>query len=198
MENFAIRPMTWPVLQLFSRNPLIRTSDRIQSAVTTLAVLVVIVAAGFAAILGMTIRDNETQNYLEQARTRHAVVAKAIEDSNPAILPDRTAFTVYARWNVNGVEHSKVLAWEHAVKAGDSLQIWTDDNGNRVDRPTPLMVAAKKALAIALVGWLIVAAAVAQVVMILRAHMNRMRNVHWERELRSLVDGEGGRTNSSQ
>ena len=138
MESFVIRPMTWPVLRLFSRNPLIRTSDRIEAAVATLAGLLVVIAAACAGVIGTMIHDTETQNYLEQARTRHAVVATAVDDSKPAASPETTASTVHARWQVNGLAHADVLGWDYAVKAGDPLQIWVDGDGNRVDRPTPV------------------------------------------------------------
>ena len=81
MQSFAIRPMTWPVLRLFSRNPLIRTSDRIETAVVTLAVLLVVIATACAGVVGTIIHDNQTQKYLQQAQTRHAVVATAVDDS---------------------------------------------------------------------------------------------------------------------
>jgi hypothetical protein len=84
MESFVIRPTTWPVLRLFSRNPLIRTSDRIEAAVATLAALLVVVAAACAGVIGTMIHDAETQKFLQQAQTRHAVVATAIDDSKPA------------------------------------------------------------------------------------------------------------------
>jgi hypothetical protein len=48
MKSFAIGPTTWPVLRLFSRNPLMRTSDRVEAAVTALAVFLVLVATACA------------------------------------------------------------------------------------------------------------------------------------------------------
>jgi len=48
MQSFVIRPMTWPVLRLFSRNPLIRSCDRIETAVVTLAGLLIVIAAACA------------------------------------------------------------------------------------------------------------------------------------------------------
>ena len=198
MESFLIRPMTWPVLRIFSRNPLVRTSDRIEAAVTTLAGLLVVVAAACAGVLGTMIHDAETQNYLEQARTRHAVVANAVDDSKPVGSPETTAFTVHAQWQLNGIDHAAVIAWEYAVKAGDPLQIWVDGDGNRVDQPTPIARADIDALTVAVVGWSIVASAAALVVATVRAHVNRMRDAQWEREIRSLVEDDGGRTNSSQ
>ena len=96
MESFVIRPMTWPVLRLFSRNPLMRTSDRIEAAVATLAGLLIVIAAACAGVIGTMIHDTETQNYLQQARTRHALVAKAVDDSKPAASTETTASTVHA------------------------------------------------------------------------------------------------------
>ena len=198
MESFLNRPMTSPVLRIFSRNPLVRTSDRIEAAVTTLAGLLVVVAAACAGVLGTMIHDAETQNYLEQARTRHAVVANAVDDSKPVGSPETTAFTVHARWQLNGIDHAAVIAWEYAVKAGDPLQIWVDGDGNRVDQPTPIARADIDALTVAVVGWSIVALAAALVVATVRAHVNGMRDAQWELEIRSLVEDDGGRTNSSQ
>ena len=198
MESFVIRPMTWPVLRLFSRNPLMRTSDRIEAAVVTLAALLVVIAAACAGVIGTMIHDTETQNYLEQARTRHAVVATAVDDSKPAASPETTASTVHARWQVNGVDHADSLGWDYTVKAGDPLQIWVDDDGNRVDQPTPVARAAIDALTAAVVGWSIVVLAAAQVVCAVRAHANRMRDAQWDREIRCLVDDDGGQSNRSQ
>jgi hypothetical protein len=198
MESFAIRPMTWPVLRLFSRNPLIRTSDRIETAVVPLAVFLVVIAAACAGIVGTIIHDTEARNFLQQAQTRHAVVATAIDDSKPAVRSETTASTVYARWQLNGIDHANVLGWDYTVKAGEPLPIWVDADGNRVDQPTPIARAAMDALTVAVVGWSIVALAATQVVATVRAHMNRMRDAQWEREIRSLVEDDGGRTNSSQ
>lgn len=197
MESFVIRPMTWPVLRLFSRNPLMRISDRIEAAVVTLAGLLVVIAAACAGVIGTMIHDTETQNYLEQARTRHAVVATAVDDSKLAASPETTASTVHARWQLNGVVHADALGWDYTVKAGDPLQIWVDSDGNRVDQPIPVARAAMDALTAAVVGWLIVVLAATQVVSAVRAHANRMRDAQWDREIRCLVE-DGGQSNRSQ
>jgi hypothetical protein len=198
MQSFAIRPMTWPVLRLFSRNPLIRTSDRIETAVVTLVVLLVVITTACAGVMGTIIHDNQTQKYLQQAQTRHAVMATAVEDSETAASPETTAFTVRARWRLNGIDHADMLGWDQNVKAGAPLPIWVDDQGKRVERPSPVERAAVDALLAAVVGWLIVILAAAQVVSAVRAHATRMRDAQWERDIRCLVDGDGGRTNHSQ
>lgn len=197
MESFVIRPTTWPVLRLFSRNPLIRTSDRLEGAVVTLAVILVVIAAACAGILGTIIHDTETQKFLQQAQTRHVLVAVAIDDSKPEVAAGTTASTVHAQWQVNGINHAGALGWDYAVKAGEPLPIWVDTDGNRVNRPTPVERAATDALSAAIVGWLIVVLAAAQVVSAVRAHAIRMRDDQWEKDIRCLVDDGGGRTNHS-
>ena len=87
---------------------------------------------------------------------------------------------------------------QYAVKAGEPLQVWVDADGNPVDQPTPIARADMDAWVAALVGWLIVAVATAHVVAVVRDHVKRMRDAQWEREIRSLVEGDGGRANRSQ
>ena len=198
MESFVIRPMTWPGLRLFSRNPLVRASDRIESAVIAFALSLVVIATAGAGIFGTAVYDAKTRAYSEQTQTRHAVVAMAVEDSEPAVSPETTAFTVQARWRLNGVDHADLLGWNSDVKAGALLTIWVDDHGKRVEQPSPVERAAVDALSAAVVGWLIVVAAAVQVVMVVRAHASRMRDAQWERDIRCLIDDDGGRTNRSQ
>jgi hypothetical protein len=137
-----------------------RTSDYIEAAVVALAGLLVLIAIPCAGIVGTTIHDAETQTYLEQARTRHTLVAKAVADSVPAVLPGTVGSTVSARWQVARADMDAVTA--------------------------------------AVLGWFIVALVAAQVVVGVRAHVNRTRDIQLEREIRSLINDGGGRTNSSQ
>jgi hypothetical protein len=198
MESFMIRPMTWPVLRFFSRSPLMRTTDRVEAVVAALAVLLVVIAAACAGVIGTIVHDTETQNYLEQARTRHAMVARAVDDSKSAGSAEAAAFTAHVRWQVNGADHTGILASQYVVKSGEPQQIWVDDDGNRVDKPTPIARAAMDAVSVAVVGWLVVALAVAEVMAAMCAYLKHMRAAQWEREIRSLVEDDGGRTNHLQ
>ena len=87
MESFVVRPMAWPCLRLFSRNPLIRASDRIESAVVVFGLLFVIIATACAGVFGTAVYDAKAQTYREQAQTRHTAVATAVADSEPAVSP---------------------------------------------------------------------------------------------------------------
>lgn len=197
MESFVFRPMAWPALRGLSRNPLTRASDRIEAAAVTLAVIVVLVATAFAGALGTIVRDARAQVYAEQAQTRYPVVAIAVEDSKAVTTLETTAFTVYAHWRVNGIDHADELGWNKAVKAGDPLGIWVDVDGNRVDPPAPTALAATDAVTVALVAWLSVVLVVVTAMSAVRSHVNRMRDAQWEWEIHCLIDGDGGRTSAS-
>jgi hypothetical protein len=198
MGSNAIRPKTLPVLRLFSRNPLIRASSRMQAAIVALVVSVVVVAAACAGVLGTLIYRAEMQNYRDQVQTRHEVVATAVDDSKAAVSPDATAFTVDARWEANGINHTGAIGWDDAVKAGDRLQIWVDADGNPVTRPAPPELAGPEAVIAAIAAWFIMVLAAVPVVALVRANARDKREAQWDRDIRSLVDDGGGRTNTPQ
>jgi hypothetical protein len=197
MESFVIRRKMWPVLRLFSRNPLIRTSDRIETTVVTLAALAVILAAACAEALGTVVHDARAQIYTEQAKTRHPIGAVAVEDSKKTATPETAASTVYARWQVNGANHTGVLSWDDDVRAGDPMQIWVDAGGNRVGQPSPISRAGTDAVSVVIVTWLSVVLAVTGAVCAVRVQTSRTRDAQWEREIRCLFNDEGC-TSSSQ
>jgi len=190
----VFRPMTVPLRRLFSRNPLIRAGDRLETAVVALAVLLVVVGAVWAVIIHCA----ETQDYRRQVQDRHAVVAAAVDDSKVAVLPDTTAYTVNVRLQANGIDRTEVIGWDSAVKAGDRLQIWVDAKGNRVAAPTLLRLAGSDAITTAATAWLIVAVIAVLAVAAARARGMRMRDAQWDRSIRRVLNGDVGRTNTSQ
>ncbi|MGH3632769.1 Rv1733c family protein [Mycobacterium sp.] len=190
--------MTWPALRALSRNPLIRASDRIESFVVVLAAVAVLVATACAGVLGTMVYGARTQMYAEQLQTRHVVVAIATEDSKISTLSQAVVTTVYARWQINGTADAAELIWDKPVKAGDPLQIWVDNDGNRVGPPSPVSRAATDAVTAAIVAWLSAILTVAAVVSAVRTRTRRMREAQWDRDIRCLVDDNGGHTNRTQ
>ncbi len=180
MHSFVVRPAVWPAFRAFSRNPLVRTADRIDSAVMALAILLVVVAAGCAGVFGSIVHDVKAQKYLEEAKTRHTVVATAVADSAPWVTPALTAPRVRAQWQLNGVEHTGFFLWDQSVKAGSALQIWVDTAGNRVDEPTPITLAGPQAILAAALAWWTAVVIIVSAVSLLRAHTAQMRDDLWE------------------
>lgn len=197
MDSFIIRPTTWPILRVFSRNPLIRRSDRIDAAVTPLAVLLVIIAIACAGVLGTCAHDVESRRYLEEAKTRHTITAAAVEDSTTGVTPGAAGPKVMVRWQANGIERTELVAWDQPVKAGTALPIWIDHNGDRVEAPTPPALAGANAILAAAVAWWVMFVIAALSVGAVHARTAQMRDDQWERDIRCLVDGEDGRTNHS-
>jgi hypothetical protein len=169
-----------------------------QTAVAGLVVLVVVGAAACAGVLGTLIYRAEMQNYRDQVQTRHEVVATAVDDSKAAVSPDASAFTVDARWEANGINHTGAIGWDDAVKAGDRLQIWVDADGNLVTRPAPPELAGPEAVIAAVAAWFVMVLVAAPVLAVVRANARDKREAEWDRDIRSLAEDGGGRTNTPQ
>ncbi|MFZ1162837.1 hypothetical protein [Mycobacterium sp.] len=199
MDSFAIRPTTWPVLRVFSRNPLMRKTDRIEAATIPLAVFLVIVAAACAGVLGTLAHDIESRKYLEEAKARHTVTARAVEDSSTsATFPGPGTSKVVVRWRANDVDHTKLLDWDRSVKSNAPLQIWIDTNGNQVGAPTPPALAGANAVLAGAVAWWILFVIALLSLGAVRSHLARIRDAQWENEIRCLIDDWDGRTKRSQ
>ena len=186
----------WWVLRACGRNPLVRGTDRVELLIIALGIFVVVVAAACAGALGTAVHDARSRVYVAQAQTRHAVTAIATEDSTLVLrVDDSTATRVNARWQDNGTEHTGSLNWDHAVKTGDPLTIWVDGNGDRVDAPAPTSQAGADAVGVAYAAWQTVAVTVIGLVCWGRRRLDRRRDSAWERDIRCLIDDDGGRTN---
>jgi hypothetical protein len=186
----------WWVLRACGRNPLVRGVDRLELLIVALGILVAVVGAACAGALGTAVHDARSRTYIAQAEARHAVPARATDNS--VIVPsveDSTAARVKARWQANGTEHTGSFNWDHAVKTGDPLTIWVDRNGDRVNAPAPTSQACVDAVGIAFVAWQTVVLVVTVLVCAGRSHLDRRRDSAWERDIRCLIDDDGGRTN---
>src|SRR3954469_17903102 len=137
-DTFTVRLPRWPVLlRLAGRDPLVRTIDRIEALVLVLAVAASLIAAPIAAAVGTAVYDSSRQIYAEQADTRHTVAATITGvPASQQILRTGTT-TVSARWTAAGAEHTGTVNAPSTAKAGDTLEIWVDDNGTQVPEPAP-------------------------------------------------------------
>ena len=182
------------VLRACGRNPLVRASDRFELLIIALGILVALVAAACAGALGTAVHDERSRVYVAQAETRHAVIARAIDESKVVLgVDDNAATRVNATWQVNGIEHTGSLAWDDAVKTGDPLRIWVDRDGKRVDAPTPTSQAGVDAVCVAYSAWQTVALVATGLVCWGRSRLERRRDSAWEREIRSLIHDDSGR-----
>lgn len=195
-DTFTVRLPRWPIARLFGRNPLVRTSDRVQALVWVLAVVMSLLSVPIAAAVGTAVHDSNRQIYAEQARTRHSVTA-TVTDHNAAqqvVLTDTT--TVAVQWSAAGAEHTGAVEAAPTAQSGDLVEIWVDDNGAQVGKPTPTTRAAVEAVMAALAIWFCTAAAAATIYVGTRIACTRTRFTEWQHDLDNLVDHGDGYTTS--
>ena len=193
MDTFTLRLPRLPILlRLLGRDPLVRTTDRIQALVLVLAVVVSLLAAPITAAAGTAVYDSSRHIYAEQAHTRHTVNAMVTDvPASQQILRTGTT-TVSARWTAAGTEHTGTVKAQSTTKTGDPIEIWVDNTGAQVPAPTPTSRAAVEAVTGAVVIWISVAAIAATLSTLTRAICDRIRFTGWQHDLESLVgDGDG-------
>lgn len=193
MDTFTVRLPRWPVLlRLAGRDPLVRATDRIEALVFVLAVAVSLLAVPITAAIGTAVYDSSRHIYAEQAHTRHTVAATVtdVPASQQLLRTDTT--TVSARWTAAGAEHTGTVTAQSTAKAGDTVDIWVDNNGAQVPAPAPTTNAAAEAAMGAVVIWICVAAIAATLFTLTRTVCDRIRFTRWQHDLDNLVgNGDG-------
>lgn len=187
MDTFTLRLPRWLVV-LFSRNPLIRVSDRIETLVVVSAVVVSLLAMPIAAAVGTAVYDSRSRVNAEQAQNRMTVTATVID------RPARSDLTrVHARWFAAGSEHVGAVRAKSSPKPGESIEIPVNQDGSYAG--VPAMSAAKLAVFVALAIWLNVTVAVVLLCAGSRVVINRSRHAGWRPDLVDPVD-DGNRRSS--
>jgi hypothetical protein len=195
MDTFTLRLPWWPVLRLFSRNPLVRTVDRVEAVFVLGAVLVSLLAAPFAAAaLGTGVHDARSHLSTEQAQSRHAVAATVTDVHGTGSAPPPRLITAPVRGVISGREYSVRVDATPSAQAGN--RAWIDDDGRQVDQPTALSGEANDAVVAALVMWVTVIAAAAGLVAVARAILNHVRKTGWQHDLDNLLCRGGGQANT--
>lgn len=197
MEPFTLRLPRGPILRLFSRNPLVRTVDRVEAVLMLGAVVVALLAAPFAAApVGTAVHDARGHLYAEQAQTRHTVLATVTDvHATGAESAPHEVITTPARPVFSRTAHGGAVDTAPTVQIGDRVGIWVDDDAQQVDEPAALSRAANDAVVAALVTWVIVVAAAAGLLAVGRVMLNRVRNTGWQHDIDNLLCGGGGQTN---
>ncbi|GLP76777.1 membrane protein [Mycobacterium antarcticum] len=189
MQTFTIHLGRSFLRRLFGRHPLVRTSDRVEALAVVLAVFLAMVAIPVVGAMGTAIHETRSLVYAEEALTRHALKATAIEHSEVVPYGNAVDLNVKARWNAFGGNHIEVVPVTSAVKAGDLVDVWVDEGGRQVSAPSPSGRAGEEALGAAVLVWLGVVGTMVGCVMLSRRRLNRTRYAAWDRDLRMLSGG---------
>jgi hypothetical protein len=199
MVTFTLRLPWWPIVRLFSHNPLVRTVDRVEAVFVLAAVTLSLLGAPVAAAaVGTVVHDARSHLYAQQAQTRHALTATGTDADAARAQPAPTheVFIVTAQWPISGGAHSGAVKPVLTIHPSDQIGIWVDDTAQQVDEPAALSHAANEAVAAALVVWVIVIAAAAGLLAIARAMANHVRNTGWQHDIDKLLCCGGGQPNT--
>jgi hypothetical protein len=185
----------WRLAQAHGRNPLVRTTDRIEVAVMVLAFAVSLAVMPFAGAIGTAVHDEHAQMYAAERQDRHRVAQTPTNDS--AQSPTGPHAVLQARFQAGDVENAGAYMFNSPVKDGANSDIWVDGNGRHVGPPPPSWQAGVDAVVAAIGFWLSVTAAATLLVAVVRRCLKHTRYARWNREIASLVHDDGGRTNRS-
>jgi hypothetical protein len=190
MQWFTVAWWRWRLAQARGRNPLVRTSDRVEVAVIAFAVLVSLTVMPFAGAVGTALHDEHAQTYATQQRDRHRVAAPA----DKAAAPTGPAAVLQARLQAGDVENAGALDWTNPTKDAAGADIWVDNNGRQVGPPPAPWQAGADAVVAAVGFWLAVTAVAALLVALVRRGLKHARYNAWNRDIAILVHDDGGRT----
>ncbi|MFG2227612.1 hypothetical protein [Streptomyces sp. NPDC048644] len=126
-------------------NPLRRTTDRIESWLTALTVLLIALgaplagsAAGGAAYdtLLETVRSQRAQRHLVWATVDRAAPSAPLDPDPETSTPRDSRLRVIARWTAwDGSSHLGQIGAPRLVEPGARFRIWTDGRGRVMPRP---------------------------------------------------------------
>jgi len=191
MDSFGMHGRSSWVLRVFGRNPLVRSSDRLEAAVIFVAALAVIVMLPIACAVGTAVHESQVLAAAEITATRHQVTAVVTADSVGLSEPYVVGTQTPVRWMVGNDERTAVVQSREWRKAGESMDIWVDEQGVRTPTPPSSTDQTMVAVFAALLAWSTGLAAGAAMILIVRTWLNHRRYAAWEAEYQDLA-GDGG------
>ncbi|MDY6997537.1 MAG: hypothetical protein SW019_13120 [Actinomycetota bacterium] len=199
MQNFTLGFGVW-MQRLVGKNPLVRRSDRVETATILLAFVVAVLAVPVAGAVATAVHDDLAHTYAVQRSDRTEVAATVTEDSVSTSQVSDSART-RIRWEFGGATHDDEVRTAN-LRAGDHVTIWVDPAGRRVPEPLTDEDAISQAVVVALSGWFVVVGAGVAGWAVVRTRLDHARYDAWDRELDGLAGGhfgdpgdDGGRTN---
>lgn len=171
----------------WSRNPLVRPCDRFESVLVLFVVVVVLLMVPFAAAYGTaTFTRLDAQARADRAASQQ-IPAVLMEDSLPgaaavANQSHHTIFHAQAQWSVQNMAHTGDVPAPTGARAGETVSVWIDENGELVSAPASSTEIAATAVSTAIVAWVV--GAIGGGVALCGAHVaiTRHRLAHWDAE----------------
>lgn len=127
METFTLRLRQCWIIRAVGRNPLVRTSDRVEALTLMLVFATALVVTPFSAAIGTAVHDTHARAYAEQSRDRHPVTAVVTDKPSMTVIEDAIAVSeqarvvgrAHVRRRVDGVDHTEKLKVDPDAKVDD-------------------------------------------------------------------------------
>ena len=185
MDTFTVRLPRKTLVRLFGGNPLMRASDRLEALLLVFAIAVSLITVPIAAAVGTAVHDSRSRVYAEQAEKYRTVTATVIGTGSSRQNLERPTITVPARWVISGTEHTGDVVAPRTVKVGDNVEVWLDDEGSPVGRPSTTAV--DEAVASAFAVWLGATLSAVALYLVARMALDRSRHAAWQRDIDNLL-----------
>jgi hypothetical protein len=186
------KPITRMARQAFpGRNQLATAGDRLEGAVLVIAVLVALLAAPVAAATGSESYATQRSQAASEQQTRHRTEAVLIEDAPPSTWTAERGGVVesplvLATWRAaDGTERHGVVPANYDA----TVRIWVDENGDVAKPPLTGGGAAFTAVAVAVLLWTAVAAAMSLLYLAVRFAHKKIRLRRWAEEWERIAPG---------
>jgi hypothetical protein len=162
--------------------PLKRTSDRIQFLARVLLACSLATAIPVALVVASLVREEALTEAEAQSLERHQIDAELVAD--PAVAPggadDPQTFRAPAVWSgPSGGQHTGLVVVPIDAKAGSSVLVWIDGDGDLTTRPLDAGGAMARAVGMAAVTYVWTSALAAGAYLAFRASLDRSRLRRW-------------------
>ena len=185
--------LRWWRLAPWSRNPLMRATDRWDSVVAAVLITFILIVVPFAAAFGTVTYTGLNERSHAELQTRHAQSAVLIDDPRQVVVADahnrspETQDRATAQWTApDGTLRSTAVETTPGTHRGDTVTVWVDTNGNVVAEPRSGVQNAVIAVSAALSVWAGAAVCSLLLYMGVRWMNGRSRMRQWDREWNDL------------
>lgn len=194
MQTFTMGFPRGALLCLLRRNRLVRATDRVEALATILLFLVGLAIIPVVVTVGMSTHQHEAALYARQAGSVHQTTAR-VTASRP-VASSYGSMDVYdaqITWVVDGLPRAAPIRWPEDLTPGDQIPIWVDGTGKLTGKPMSPDQAVMDGVLVAVFLWTAVVAVGVGGHRLLIWRLDRHRDARWDRELKALSTGGGGR-----
>lgn len=171
-------------------NPLLRRSDRVESRVLLCFVLLCVLSLPVVGAIGSSVYAQQRALALQRQAASTLVTAVVVEDLSS--MSERGeldgSVDVLASWVMpdGSVHEGKVLLMQ-PVRAGSTVEIWVNAEGDRVSAPLTVSYAVVEGVVVAVGSWLVLVAVLTAIFRIMVRVLDRARYAEWDRQWRQMT-----------